>query len=319
VEVPGEPSRIAALYGPSFEGCLLFGHADDVIMCMSGAMTNWAKTVFPGMEGFTAVNKAQEPNLEELTAQEVDLVLFWALREKLEAMENAGLTAVAVKLDDPDWDDIEGYVAAVKAEVDTYGYVLNAPQSEIDRWNDYFQAKVDYVVERVSTIPKEEWPDVYYIRSAADDGLEAYLKHHGAEGELMIAGGNMVTKDVVSDGIFGTVTMEDVIAWDPDIILLGRTTKTEMITDNEAWAGIKAVKNDQIYVGPNGVFYWDSSSERVLNILWLAKVLHPDLFADLDLAAEVKAYYSIFYDYELTDEQAADLLNSKMNKDYKNG
>ena len=57
----------------------------------------------------------------------------------------------------------------------------------------------------------------------------------------------------------------------------------------------------------------------MLNILWLAKVLHPDLFADLDLAAEVKEYYSIFYDYELTDEQAADLLNSKMNKDYKNG
>ncbi len=135
----------------------------------------------------------------------------------------------------------------------------------------------------------------------------------------MIAGGNMVTKDVVSSDIFGTVTMEDVIAWDPDIILLGRTTNTEMITNNDAWAGITAVKNDEIYVGPNGVFYWDSSSERVLNILWLAKVLHPDLFQDLDLEAEVREYYSTFYGYDLTDEQARDLLNSAMNKDYKNG
>jgi ABC-type Fe3+-hydroxamate transport system, periplasmic component len=319
VEVPANPQRIAALYGPSFEGCLLFGHAEDVIITMSGAMTNWAKVVFPGAENFQLVQNAREPNLEELTAQEVDLVLFWAIREKLDAMENAGLTAVAVKLDDPEWDDIAGYVAAVEAEVDTYGYVLNADQEEIDRWNDYFEAKVNYVVERVSTIPKEEWPDVYYIRSASGDGLEAYFKHHGAEGELMIAGGNMVTKNVVSSDIFGTVTMEDVIAWDPDIILLGRTTNTEMITNNDAWAGITAVKNDEIYVGPNGVFYWDSSSERVLNILWLAKVLHPDLFQDLDLEAEVKEYYSTFYGYDLTDEQARDLLNSAMNKDYKNG
>ena len=92
-----------------------------------------------------------------------------------------------------------------------------------------------------------------------------------------------------------------------------------MITNNDAWAGITAVKNDEIYVGPNGVFYWDSSSERVLNILWLAKVLHPDLFQDLDLEAEVREYYSTFYGYDLTDEQARDLLNSAMNKDYKNG
>ncbi len=319
VQVPANPQRIAALYGPSFEGCLLFGHADDVILTMSGAQTDWAKTVFPGLAELKTVDNPREPNVEELTEQGVDLVLFWAIREKLEAMENAGLTGVAVKLDDPDWDDVEGYVAAVKAEIDTYGYVLNVPQADIDKWNNYFQEKVDFVTSRVSTIPKEEWPDVYYIRSSADNGLEAYLKHHGAEGELMIAGGNMVTADFISDDIFGTVTMEDVIAWNPDIILLGRTTDTSMITENEAWSGITAVKNGDIYVGPNGVFYWDSSSERVLNILWLAKVLHPELFEDLDLAAEVKEYYSTFYGYELSDEQANDLINSKMNNEYKNG
>ena len=40
----------------------------------------------------------------------------------------------------------------------------------------------------------------------------------------------------------------------------------------------------------------------------LAKKLHPELFEDLDLSAELKEFYARFYRCALSDEQAAKLL-----------
>ena len=44
-------------------------------------------------------------------------------------------------------------------------------------------------------------------------------------------------------------------------------------------------------------------------VMYVAQILHPDLFEDLDMVEEVKYFYSTFFGYELTDEQAGYLLN----------
>ena len=55
--------------------------------------------------------------------------------------------------------------------------------------------------------------------------------------------------------------------------------------------------------------YWDYSSEGVLLLEYLAKLFHPDKFADLDMKKEIKEYYSKFYNYNLTDDEAGRILN----------
>ena len=42
---------------------------------------------------------------------------------------------------------------------------------------------------------------------------------------------------------------------------------------------------------------------------FIAKTLHPDLFKDLNMIKEIKNYYSEFYNYNLTDDQANRILN----------
>lgn len=46
-----------------------------------------------------------------------------------------------------------------------------------------------------------------------------------------------------------------------------------------------------------------------LQPLFLAKTLHPDLFPNLDLTAEVKNFYSKFYSYQLSDAQVNAILS----------
>ena len=48
--------------------------------------------------------------------------------------------------------------------------------------------------------------------------------------------------------------------------------------------------------------------EEALQILWAAKMLNPDVFADLDLEAKVKDFYAKYYGYELSDDEAAKIL-----------
>jgi iron complex transport system substrate-binding protein len=52
---------------------------------------------------------------------------------------------------------------------------------------------------------------------------------------------------------------------------------------------------------PEGVFFWDGSTEGVLSMLYVAKQLYPTLFEDLDLKHEIRGYYARFYRYALSD------------------
>jgi iron complex transport system substrate-binding protein len=49
-----------------------------------------------------------------------------------------------------------------------------------------------------------------------------------------------------------------------------------------------------------------------LTVLWTAKTLYPALFVDLDLAAEVKAFYRDFFGHDLTDAQIAVILSGTL-------
>jgi iron complex transport system substrate-binding protein len=61
-----------------------------------------------------------------------------------------------------------------------------------------------------------------------------------------------------------------------------------------------------------GVYLWCvRSSEGALQPLWAAKTLYPELFKDMDMNSEVKEFYKTFYNYDLNDNEADDILNPK--------
>lgn len=106
-----------------------------------------------------------------------------------------------------------------------------------------------------------------------------------------------------------TLTIEQIMNWDPEIIFMGRMDDTGIILDNDAWSGITAVENGDVYLSPSGVFHWDYSGESVLLMLYLAKNIQPDLFADLNMEDEIQNYYETFYGYTLSDENIQNILN----------
>ena len=46
-------------------------------------------------------------------------------------------------------------------------------------------------------------------------------------------------------------------------------------------------------------------TDTPMTLLWMAKTMYPDLFADIDLEQQVKDYYQEIYGVELSDEDVA--------------
>lgn len=125
------------------------------------------------------------------------------------------------------------------------------------------------------------------------------------------AGGkNAVTQE--THGADTAFDMEQIITWNPDVIITGTLGEDEKILSDPTWAGVKAVQDGQVHVNPKGVFGWDRYGvEELLQVQWAANLLHPDLFADLAIEDKVKDFYSTYLDYQLTDDEVALILAAK--------
>ncbi|MDD2620901.1 MAG: ABC transporter substrate-binding protein, partial [Syntrophomonadaceae bacterium] len=105
-------------------------------------------------------------------------------------------------------------------------------------------------------------------------------------------------------------SLEQILLWNPDVILVNDLGVVDYIMSNEQWAPLKAVKTKRVYQLPNGISRWGhtSSPETPMAILWTAKTIYPDKFADLDMLAETKRFYKQFFGLDLSDEVIEKIL-----------
>jgi iron complex transport system substrate-binding protein len=88
---------------------------------------------------------------------------------------------------------------------------------------------------------------------------------------------------------------EQLVRWDPEIVLVGRLYSPELVQSDARFRTLRAVQRGAVFPLHSGVvFFWDGGPESVQLMLWLAKTAHPELFPELDLTAEVRAYYARF-------------------------
>ncbi len=109
---------------------------------------------------------------------------------------------------------------------------------------------------------------------------------------VQTAGGNPVWADANPVDSWTKVSLEQVAAWNPDIIFIVAyfNPVDDVVASLKAdpqWQALDAVKNDKIFGFATDVYSWDQPDTRwILGLTWVAGKLHPDLFPDLDMAKE---------------------------------
>ena len=128
----------------------------------------------------------------------------------------------------------------------------------------------------------------------------------------------IVTEEVTNQGGGTLVGMEEVYKVDPDVILLNTGGPYDRIVSGDSeWEELTAVKDGKVYEVPNVPYCWMSSPpsiNRVIGILWLGNILYPDLY-DYDMVAKAQEFYKLFWNYDLSEEEAKALLANSTLKD----
>lgn len=150
-----------------------------------------------------------------------------------------------------------------------------------------------------------------------ESGLNVIAKGSYHAEVIDILSNNLAVVDAPSSkGTGNEVDMEQILRWNPDVILFAPGSIYSTVGSNPDWQNVSAIKNGRYYEVPMGPYNWmgfPPSVQRLLGMLWMEKLLYPDA-ADFDLYERVSEYYKLFYHCDLTEEQYNELVANSIGK-----
>jgi iron complex transport system substrate-binding protein len=108
------------------------------------------------------------------------------------------------------------------------------------------------------------------------------------------------------------VSVEQVLAWNPDVVVTIDRTFYASVWRDPLWQNLKAVQAGRVYLSPNVPYGWidfPPSINRLVGLRWLGRCLYPDAFAE-DLRPFVREFYARAYHQTPTPEQLDALVQS---------
>lgn len=241
-------------------------------------------------------------NPESLLAKKVDVVFTSAGNDKAESYRQAGLPTLQMAFTD--------YPSLMKS-VATTAEVLGTDdaRARAKAYNQYLQTTIDTVQSKMRGLTAEQRPSVLHIQSLKPlkvDGSQTLI-----DTWIHLAGGKNAAAEI--QGNMKEVSPERVLAWQPDVIILG--ANSGQIADSPyaaLFSELKAVKNGKVLQNPAGVFPWDRyGTESALQIQWAALMLHPASFPGADMTKVTQDFYQRFFDYTLSDDETQRILHAQ--------
>ena len=237
------------------------------------------------------------PNLESIIAAKPEVIVTWdtpLLNEKTaKDLARINIPALKVNIDDSrNYPEVFRYLGKVMHKEERAKALANMAQSYLDELKTF-----------VASIPEKERTKVYYAEGPFGLQTECDVSFHSEP--LLLAGGNLVHK-CVQNSVIGMqeVSFEQVLTYDPDVIIVQNPTFYKTIFEDRKWAMLKAVKDKKVYLIPKTPFNWTDrppSFMRIIGAHWIASKLYPTRYP-YTIQDKVSAYYQLFFGVALSDE-----------------
>lgn len=314
VEVPYEVNRIVVcdIYPLPSALTVFFDSAEKIVGMPAPSMTAAANgllgQLYPQiLDAQTGFIDGSTINMEELLKLQPDVVFYSASQpQEGEQLRNAGIPALAVSVNKWQYNAIE----TLNNWIDLLSQVFpENDKTQVVR--EYSDKMYDLVQQRVSTLEEADRQRVFFLFQYTDTNMLTSGKQFFGQWWADAIGAVNVAQELEKDNSVA-VNMEQVYAWNPSLIFVTNFTKfgPEDMYNNTVgtydWSAVNAVKNHQVYKMPLGMYRsYTPGVDTPVTLLWLAKSAYPQLFNDIDLIAETKAYYQEVFGIALTDEQAS--------------
>ena len=121
---------------------------------------------------------------------------------------------------------------------------------------------------------------------------------------------NVAALEEYSDSGKKEVPMEQILIWDPEVVFLTTDANYDEIYEDPVWSSVQAVKDHRVYEIPSSPYNWidrPPSMQRILGLLWMGNLLYPERYG-FDMVKKVQEYYRLFYQYDLSKDEAEEML-----------
>lgn len=286
VTIEEQPKTLVSGYYITTSLMISLGLQDELVGVEAKAKSrNIYALSAPEIIDLPSVGSAKEFDLEGCAALQPDLVVVPVkLKDSIPAMEELGLTVLAVNPENQDllFETIDMIAKATNtvAAGETLEYYIS-----------------DALANLVDSLSGTEAPSVYLA------GNSSLLETAGPAmyQSTLIENANGVNAAAdVTDTYWAEVSYEQILAWNPDYIVLAADADytVDSVLQDAALADCKAVQDGHVYQLPGDIEAVDSPvPASFLGSIYLASVLHPDCVTDADYQTAVTDFYSTFYGF----------------------
>lgn len=309
VEIPSEITKIAPS-GPLAQ-IVLYTVSPDKLAGLAADFSDEAKQYIDekywGLPKFGQFyGKNASLNMEALIAEAPDVIIDIGeakktVKEDMDALqEQLNIPVIFVEATLPTMADAYEMLGDITGEKEQAGKLA-----------DYCRAEIGKADQNAAAIADADRKSVYF--GLGDDGL-----HTNAKGSIhadvidRIGAVNAADVEAVSSGGGSEVSFEQVLLWNPDLIIVDSQKLYDTLTADPMWQELDAVKNGKIFKIPTAPYSYMSSPpsvNRMIGIEWLGSLVYPEIYTS-DIREEVKDFYQLFYHIDVTDEKLEAILKN---------
>ncbi|NLX63878.1 MAG: ABC transporter substrate-binding protein [Clostridiaceae bacterium] len=248
-------------------------------------------------------------NIEELLKAKPDLIINMGdvsesyIKDTEEIQKQLNIPVVMV----------DGNIGKADEAYRFLGRILKK-EDRAEKLGDYVRKTLEEVNAKIVKIPEDKRLALYYAEGL--EGLETEVRGSLNSEIIDIAGAINVADpgtEAVSRRI--NVSLEQVLAWNPEIIIISTDGDKKhhvynAILTGKEWQSIDAVRNKRVYEVPQVPFDWINrppSISRIIGVKWLSNLLYPDMF-NIDIEEETKEFFRLFYQIEPGDDMIKEIL-----------
>jgi len=302
IRPPAKVERVYAAGPPA--SMLVFAIAPD-------KLTGWTRAMRPNEAQFLPERYAKLPELGRLTGRGNTANVEVVLQAKTDLIVDVGSTGATVASLATQVQEqtripyalFDGRIESMPATLRALGKLMGN-EREAERLAAWYENELTQARQRV--LRAHEHPLVYYGRSPS--GLQT-----GGKGSINVEALDFLgARNAAAEARAGlvTVSFEQVILWDPEVILTTDPNFWKSIWSDPRWRAVKAVSAKRVYLSPHLPFGWfdfPPGANRLLGLWWAGKLLYPKEF-DVDLRAKVTEFHRLFYHREPSAAQLDALL-----------
>ncbi|MBA8869666.1 MULTISPECIES: ABC transporter substrate-binding protein [Pantoea] len=308
VTIPDRVVRIVVLQHQTLNLLVQMNATDKIV----GVMANWKQQLgdsyarlVPELNQKATLGDLTHVDPEKLVAlhPQVVFVTNYAPQEMIDSITALGIPVVAISLrhDEPGKkakmnpsirDEEMAYDKGLREGITLIGEIINKP-AEAKALITATDEGRKIVSDRLKDVPAEKRIRAYM----ANPELTTYGS--GKYTGLMMLHAGAVNVAAATVKGFKTVSMEQVIAWDPQVIFVQDRYPSVVneINSSPQWQAIDAVKNHRVWLMPDYAKAWGYPMPEAMGIgeLWMAKKLYPQKFQDVDMNKLANKWYQRFY------------------------